>query len=61
MISENTYSGTKLLYKNKIVLLRYVYMYRKDKHDNVQYFAVIKKDGASLDVLLSELDYINKE
>ena len=61
MISENTHSGTKLLYKNKIVLLRYVYMYRKDKHDDVQYFAVIKKDGASLDVLLSELDYINKE
>ena len=61
MISENTYSGTKLLYKNRIVLLSYVYKYRKNKQDNVQYFAVVKKNGASLDVPLSELDYINKE
>lgn len=61
MISENTHSGTKLLYKNKIVLLSYVYKYHKNKHDDVQYFAVIKKDGTSLDVPLSELDYTNKE
>lgn len=31
MISENTYPGTKLLYKNEIATLSYVYKYRKSE------------------------------
>ena len=61
MISENTYPGTKLLYKNEIATLSYVYKYRKNKQDDAQYFASIKLNGALLDVPLADLDYLKND
>lgn len=61
MISENTYPGAKLLYKNEIATLSYIYKYRKNKQDEVQYFASIKLNGALLDVPLTDLDYLKND
>ena len=61
MISENTYPGTKLLYKNEIATLSYVYKFRKTKQDEVRYFASIKLNGALIDVPLADLDYLEKD
>lgn len=61
MINENTYPGTKLLYKGEIVILSYVYKYRKNKQDEVQYFASVKLNDALLDVPLADLDYLKND